>query len=120
MTINTPLLRRTMEQIETHPETWDQANYRCDTGMCFAGWACELSGGTWSTGPDGPLSDYLIAEPDDGEDMFGRWDMRLVTAHNRARRLLGLDGGQADELFDQDNDLDDLRRMVAELCGEAS
>ena len=44
-TINAPLLRQVLKQIETHPETWYQAEYRCESGMCFAGWACELTGG---------------------------------------------------------------------------
>jgi hypothetical protein len=39
-----PLLRETLEYIESHPEDWDQRDWICDTGMCFFGHALMLSG----------------------------------------------------------------------------
>ncbi|MEV4093849.1 hypothetical protein [Streptosporangium saharense] len=119
VTINTDLLRRTLEQIENHPETWCQADYRCGSGMCFAGWTCQLAGGTWAADSEAPLGECLIAEPDE-EETFTHDDLLLISAHTRARRLLGLDEQQADELFYGRNTPADLRRMVTELCGEES
>lgn len=117
MTINAALLRQTLEQIETHPETWEQGSYRCGTGMCFAGWAAELAGGHWLAGPDDAGNSYLIAEPDDGEGAFiiRRSGEAVVDAHVRAQRILGLTWSQAEDLFDGSNTLLVLRQHVAEL-----
>lgn len=120
MTINIPLFQQTLGQIEAHPETWYQAEYRCESGLCFAGWTCQLSGGTWASDPEGALASYLIAEPDDGKGVFSHEGRRIISAENRAMRLLGLDEDQADELFYGRNTLADLRRMVTKLCREAS
>ena len=36
------LAQAALEQIKLHPETHKQADWRCKTGMCFAGWYGEL------------------------------------------------------------------------------
>ncbi|MGI5485194.1 hypothetical protein [Microtetraspora malaysiensis] len=125
MTLNIDLLKRTLEHIEATPEEWYQGAYRCGTGMCFAGWACTFAGGVWAGGPDEWDGEDLIADEGDGddasflyEDMNGN-DVYGVSAGRRARRLLGLTPEQATDLFDGHNTLDDLRRIVAELCVEA-
>lgn len=110
MTINVELLDRTLAHIEANPERWDQAVYRCATGMCFAGWACTLAGGLWISDDD----EVLVAEP--GEWPTHQWDGEVVaTARVRATRILGLDDAQASDLFSADNTIEDLRRIVAEL-----
>lgn len=119
MTINVVLLRQTLEQIETHPETWYQNAYRCNTGMCFAGWAAELAGGKWLSSPGGAVSDLLIAEPDDGEDALYRGDVLSIDASARAKRVLGIDEDQAEDLFAAGNDLDELREIVTDLLTES-
>jgi hypothetical protein len=35
-----------LDQIDAHPETWQQGSWDCGTAACFAGWAVRLSGGT--------------------------------------------------------------------------
>lgn len=124
--INVPLLTQTLAHIEANPSEWDQTWYRCDTGMCFAGWAAQLAGGKWHTSdPDlfDDLDSYLIAEPGDDPATTTLVDgsgVRVVFAPTRARRLLGLSSSQACELFASGNRLDDLRRIVARLVEEAA
>jgi hypothetical protein len=117
---NVALLRQTLTHIEANPQTWDQTTFRCNTGMCFAGWAAELEGGTWYTDASNPvLADYLVATPEDPADDVVRLvhnDARVILAADRAMRLLGLDYFQAEELFDGANTLDELRGYVDDLC----
>lgn len=127
--LNVPLLRKTLEHIEAHPDDWNQCFWRgvsyvaeCGTAMCFAGWACELAGGVWA----GPASDFmwgdmLIAEPDDPTELAVRFDESvcidppadaIIDPGGRATRLLGLTGEQGNDLFDANNSLDDIRRHL--------
>lgn len=117
-TINVPLLRKTLEHIEAHPEEWDQGDWRlrveregfCGTAYCFAGTAANLHGAEWR-----------IPAPADWQDD----DMRIVTPEGGmhveyyAQEILGLNFNQADMLFDGGNDLADLRRIVDGLVAEA-
>ncbi|MEV0616088.1 hypothetical protein AB0I81_22435 [Nonomuraea sp. NPDC050404] len=120
MTINVALLKQTLAHIEAHPDEWNQADYRCGSGMCVAGWAAQFAGGKWyADDPDAGFGDALIAEPDE-PNSFRMDDVRLVYADHRAQRVLGLDGEQADRLFEGSNSLPDLRRIVAELVEEAA
>lgn len=119
--MNTALLRRTLAHIEANPAEWYQPNWRCGTGMCFAGWAVTLAGGKWLTRP-GEFGERFL-EPTDGDpqqDISKMSDGRRgVHVQLRAVRILGLDEELADRLFCATNSLDDLREIVAELCGEA-
>lgn len=40
------IFQKAVHQINTHPESHRQGKWRCQTGMCFAGWVAELSGET--------------------------------------------------------------------------
>lgn len=118
-TPNIPLLRQTLAHIESHPQEWVQDSYRCQTGMCFAGWAVTLDGGQWySPDPTSTYGDGLVARPDDpAVDVWPLGDgTRAILASARAQRILGLDGYQAEDLFASYNTLDDIRQIVAELC----
>lgn len=134
-TPNVALLRQTLAHIEAHPETWYQATWRnpnaeCGTSYCFAGWAATLSGAQWDKNSNDVAVSSLpqaVREEwsDYNEDVGDGW----IHISDAAAQLLGLlqrhqeDGytsysaPAADDLFDPDNDLDDLRRIVAELCG---
>ena len=103
---NLDLYDRALAHITAHPEQWVQEEYRCGTGMCFAGHTAVLAGGRWLY-PGHPRSDLLVAEPGDPEEDI--WDA-CISAHDRARRLLGLTEEQADRVFVGTNTLDDLRR----------
>jgi hypothetical protein len=123
------LVQRVLAQIETHPETWKQSTWRCETGMCFAGWAVELTGRRWAfpTDPNTPFgtvnSCLVLAEPDD-EDAWRHWKspietIRVTSAGNVAARLLGLDEAEADTFFSAGNDLNQLRAYVRQyVAGE--
>lgn len=118
---NALLLRRTLAHIEAHPGTWQQDTYRCETGMCFAGWACELAGGRWAFPADGARPQYLLAvQGDDPREVRFISGHRVIRAADRARRILGLSHGQSLRLFDEDNNLTSLRAMVADLCEASS
>lgn len=116
---NEPLLRKTLEHIQHHPEHWDQLAYRhflypegvkirktinpaieCGTAMCFAGWACDISGVTWR---DHTTSAIL--------DEHGQ----IKSANDEARDLLGLTDRQAVALFDTGNTIADLERIVDDI-----
>lgn len=116
------LLDAVIEHIEKHPETWNQEHYRCKTGMCVAGWACEMTGGRWIEGPDHDLGDVLVPEPYDSPSSICTYaDGRQgVEAPDRAATLLGGspwslsdDGGY---LFGGDNTLADIRRIRDNLA----
>jgi hypothetical protein len=112
-TPNVPLLRKTLEHIEAHPEEWYQNTWRCRTAMCFAGMACHLDGGEWHANPHSPWLAQRAGEPEDYAPPG--W----VHAETRAKRILGLHPSYAEVLFHYRNTLDDLRRIVGELCGES-
>ncbi|MFI6485262.1 hypothetical protein ACIBH1_45640 [Nonomuraea sp. NPDC050663] len=110
---------------------------RCRTSLCLAGTVCDLNGGRWlfTIDPLGhPLiagapasyfdldheaESYLLAEPDDNPlAIRDRSGHRVITAHNRASRLLGLDDdGDAHDLFSGSNRLDDLLQKVERTYG---
>lgn len=120
MPINVDLLDQTLAHIEAHPEQWSQRGWRRTSTMCFASHAAALAGGIWAhPARDAEVSSsYLVADPGDPAqdvDAFG-------TIHTRCRatRLLGLSEGQARKLFYAVDDLDVLRRIVAELKAEYS
>lgn len=104
MPFHAELADRVLAQIKAHPETWNQEDYRCETGMCFAGWACELSGVQWYGGPDEDYSDYTVGP-----------DGSMVPADVVARRLLGIPLSEGAELFHFYNDLTALEVIVNEL-----
>ncbi len=115
MAINVPLLRKTMEHIEAHPEEWDQRHWaiqkeECGTAFCFAGTAIQLSGEKrwqWDWHPicnEATLHDTVQ-------------DCQVSIAET-ARKLLGLRAHQASDLFEANNTLPELRRQVTRLIAE--
>jgi len=122
-TPNAPELRRVLAHIETlpiaeGPDSWDQEDYRCKTGMCFAGHTAVLNGGIWAE-PE-RFTSWLVAVPtDDPRYVYQRDGRSVIKAAARAQQILGLDGVSASWLFEAGNTLDDLRRIVAELCEQA-
>lgn len=85
----------------------------CGSSMCLAGWTAEMAGGTWA--PDWQGRAWLVREA--GDVISDAYNDRsgLVHVFDRARSLLGLTTTQAEQLFDGDNTLAGLRRIVAEL-----
>lgn len=118
---NTDLLRRTLTQIEAHPETWDQKNWGietdCGTAYCFAGWAVVLSDLPldWDLEEDEFENQRVVANRTSEDAPLG---FRLRSIFHVAKQLLDLSMPQAEHLFHADNSLDELRSQVAELTAE--
>lgn len=120
-TLNIPLMRKTMETIESHPEDWEQTTWGarfdpdyderprhsmapCATACCFAGTACLLAGAEFVN-----VYNSEVSFPDGN---FGH-------AGNVAQRLLGLSDFEASALFDSHNSLAELREMTDGLIAAA-
>jgi hypothetical protein len=120
-TPNVALLKQTLAHIEANPHEWNQGEYRCETGMCFAGWAAILAGGQWENAdPETGDVEYLVIEPDD--EIAYVFDGGIHVKW-RAQRILGLTVDQRILLCAGSNTLDDLRSIVAEIiagAGESS
>lgn len=115
---NVPLMTATLTHIETHPEEWDQGDWRsrCGTACCFAGRAVLLHGGQFAVRASGRVSPIRVVPP--GADPADESQWRCVAEY--AAEILGIDGPDAFDdhavpLFSPYNDLDDLRRMVADF-----
>ena len=105
---NVNLLRTTLALIKINPEHHSQENWRCETGMCFAGWAGIIGGAEWAN-PDDPDDATVVFINDDGKQVFEH-------VSDYAKHALGLDWDDADRLFESSNSIDDLERMVDNLC----
>lgn len=127
MTLNVNLLQRTLDFIEEHPDKHDQEHWRCGTSACFAGWAVTLDGGVWVH----DQSEYLLPRDDDPDadvKYLGHYaDVKVVGDQgkgvhvaDRAQRILGLLDSQVEDLFADDNDLEDLRELVGLIIEGAS
>lgn len=111
MTVNVDLLQRTLAHIEAHPEEWNQGTWRCGTAACFAGHAAILAGAQWAE-PDYETAPWL----DNEKVITPSGERREVFDY--APEVLGL-AHHSHPLFNASNDLEDLRRIVGELCDGA-
>jgi hypothetical protein len=82
-TFNIERHNQIIEQIEKHPETWNQKLWHCGTTHCYAGWAQIFSG----------------KEPDS------------ITVIHDAIEWLGLTTREAIIAFNSDNTLDFLKKL---------
>lgn len=123
MTLNIELLDKTLEAVKDAAERgegWVQQDWRCRSGMCFAGWAATLAGGKWvNPVAKGQYEDsLLVADPTiDKPHQIGQHygvSVPSVTAADRARNVLGFVTGSAG-LFAGGNKIEDLERIVADL-----
>lgn len=117
--LNIPLLRKTMEYIEAHPEDWDQMHYAmkseessCGTAMCFAGTAVYLEGYSFVFHRlSGRIGEVVAV------DCTKQGNPMLID--HKARELLGLTETQADEIFGavHINDPVRMRKHVEDVIG---
>jgi hypothetical protein len=107
---NAELAYRVLDQIDAHPELWDQGWFftmtDCGTTACFAGWTCLLSGEM----PDYERQGFIGL---DGDEAY--WLASGERADVRALELLGLTNGF--RLFASGNTRADLQLCVEELFG---
>lgn len=104
---NAELAYQVLDQIDAHPETWNQRVWDCGTAACFAGWAVRLSGCRVRT--DNFLAE-IVAGP---KELIGR------TVCDAAGVVLRSDGYGPDgtDLFSPDNDREALGEIVYEIFG---
>lgn len=133
-TPNVQRLNGMLDHIRRFPRQHKQDIWRCRTAMCAAGHSLMEAGvDNWIA----PIRDNETLEE---RMFFERWadalsplpeeegtgdvcelgDIRYVRAADRAQRILGLTNEQAEELFDADNSLKDLERIVREIITEAA
>lgn len=113
---NAELAYAVLDQIDLHPETWNQGTWDCGTAACFAGWAVRLSGGVADTDPNSDSEGTVIIGP---PGLVG------LDVQDAAIHVLGTSGWtpspdypeEMDWLFSADNYREDLGRMVAEIFG---
>ena len=95
--------------IEAHPEVHNQLDWRCETGMCFAGWTAEINGEEWwnSIPVTGAYDNPVLAS---GEHV-SVW----------ARKFYDVTDEEADMLFSATNTVDDIKYAVKLISdGESS
>jgi len=110
MSVNVELLKKTLAHIEAHPEEWNQLEW-CGTSCCFAGHAALLSGSSRVIDTEGaPVVLWARVRRPDGK-LAHVWDV--------AEQELGLDEARAERLFQADNTIEDLRRIVSDLIADA-
>ena len=126
---NWPLLRATRDLIANLPRRkydnevngepgWVQSDWRCGTGMCFAGWAAALTGATFPYAPDdegdvirtaGSMRGYSARAAEVVVDTDGDvWDIPSY-----ARHMLGLHDSTV--IFQGDNGLRDIDDILDEM-----
>jgi hypothetical protein len=104
---NYDLMDETVDYIEAFPEDWDQGEWvaPCGTALCFAGNAALLAHPT-----------YML-ELDDSYNLTGnllnRKRERVGFISEVAERDLGLDGWEADDLFNGSNSLSQIKQIIA-------
>ncbi len=117
------LARRAIKEIENNPERWKQRNWFCQTGQCFAGFVAELSGADFTPVEeerrffqDSTPTPYII-NPDTGYGQhvadyaahqlgFEDYDHNFFDGHTT----------DADRLFNENNTVEDLHRLVDEIA----
>lgn len=141
---NKKRLIETLAYICTHPKHWNQASWRCKTGMCFAGHAVVSIEGCEPIVPHKLIDNDFVTYHDllelvrpkkaaiklkvnqrfteDSEypmpEAF-KPSLRLQssTMSDEAQGFLDLDGREARSLFAANNTIDDLVDLIAEYTG---
>lgn len=109
LTPNAELAYRVLDHIDAHPDSWNQGDWWCGTTGCFAGWAVTLSGCKID-----PASGQVEHGP---PDLLGRSVSGAALKLLRTPPYTDVFDEECEDLFDGDNDREDLGRIVADLFG---
>lgn len=127
---NIELLQRTLDHIEANPQEWDQRQWaarkskaghmECGTAFCFAGWAVQLAKPgikfNWQNVPIHPPftgSSTVMRVRSEAHEI--ETDGNLFDIGSLATIELGINVGEADELFAEHNTIEHLRELVRKL-----
>lgn len=110
---NIPLLRKTFEHIEAHPEEWNQgvwgsrwqSDSACGTSFCFAGTAASINGNKirWQSEGYDPRQSHIATIEVNEFPMHPKF---------AAQQILDIGGHEADVLFNSGNDLVDIKDIL--------
>ncbi len=96
------LARLALKGIETDPEHWYQAAYRCGTTCCYAGFVALAAGATWAN-----EHSPLVRTPEGTVERVEQYAQRALRA-----TLM-----QAMELFGGANTKEDIARLIDDFAG---
>lgn len=118
---NFELMHKVLDQIEAHPETWDQENWakklNCGTSYCFAGNALVIAYPNghfkWEKAWDAAWGRDADEEGQVGYE-FRRPHRSYEPVETAAQRILGLYDDEATSLFADINGLDHIKTIISE------
>jgi hypothetical protein len=114
---NIDKLKAVLAKIKADPKSWDQSVWICGTAACFAGHAVLMEGAR----PASPSAWFQRYRPVTSHTDRAVLCGVTVDVSTAAEVILGLTPSQAGCLFEQENELEDLERMVAALArGESN
>lgn len=100
-----------VEKIKTG-QAWSQGNWRCSTGMCFAGWASALTGAEFAYDAKNQQQVNTADGYANAREVVRTADGTLRTIEAYAREVLALPSRQSHALFDGDNTLEHIRTTL--------
>jgi hypothetical protein len=107
MDFDAALAEEALGRIIADPNAHRQEEWRCETGMCFAGHAAQAAGFKWvNPRPTGWGFEDALIEMNGGKEHVSE----VMT------KRLGLSDREADILFYSDNKLEDLQGFVKNLA----
>lgn len=111
------LLVSTYHFIKQNPETWAQETWRCDTGMCFAGWLITLD--ATSEFEMRKIENSSVWGMKDFKETENCMEYNLSTLE-RAKTPIGFPVefiNEEADLFDGGNTLTDIRIVLTRMLG---
>ena len=96
---NEQLARNALKRIKENPAEWRQDDWRCESGMCFAGYVAMEAGARWC---------------DDWSPAVRTPNGAYTHVQVFAQEVLGIDEyhGQKEHLFTSTNSISTLERLI--------
>jgi hypothetical protein len=121
---NYPLIRKTWEHILAHPEEHDQHTWglatACGTTMCFAGQAVVLNGDEpiWEVFPPDTIMNSSRSDEQQMVSVRLKKDGSRYAVSDAAAIVLGLDADEAERLFMDCTNIEEVSEVVNEYLAE--
>jgi len=95
----------TLDYIKSHPEEWEQTEWRCESGMCFAGHAAILGGAVWVK--------QNLNDTDWKSALFMIYKGKVKTVDVLAAEFLEINTDPLRfDLFDSENTIEDIEKFL--------